>query len=162
MTKQEYIDKYGEDWYNDYKKRCKEYYLQNKEKCLERNKKYIISHKKEVDEKNKKWRNNNKEKHYIATKICRQNNQEWYLNRICLDLKNVENYTQAKQDDFIGWHLHHRLELHFDNSIRFFKKDLIKLNLYYHRPSNELIFLRTTDHVTKHNIARKIWNKEHE
>ena len=146
MTKKEYIDKYGED-----------YYLKYREKCQH----YCTTHRAQINSMAKAWRDNNKESHYQATKRYRKNNRTWNLNRLCTDLHLVENYEKAVADNFKGWILHHRLELHNDYSLRYSREALIKIGLYYHRPANELIFVTVKEHVNMHGRARKIWNKEH-
>lgn len=70
------------------------------------------------------------------------------------DYKSIENYEQAKKDNFKGWHCHHRLELHPDGSVRFTRESLIKLDLYINRPANELIFLRADEHNKLHGVNR--------
>lgn len=74
---------------------------------------------------------------------------------ICL----IENYYIALQDNFKGWCIHHRLELHPDYSVRFTSVSLKKLNLYYNRPARELIFLRTEEHSSMHHLNRKRGSK---
>ena len=75
--------------------------------------------------------------------------------RYCKDYENIENYEAAKKDDFIGWHCHHRLETHNSGGERrlvdITQKELKALNMYYHRPPEELIFLT----VKEHNAFRK-------
>lgn len=62
----------------------------------------------------------------------------------------IENYELAKLDNLIGWDIHHKLELHPDGSIRFTRKSLIYLNLYYNRPPEELIWMKAKDHRSMH------------
>ena len=68
----------------------------------------------------------------------------------CKDYQNIENYEKAKKDNFKGWHCHHRLETHNSDGERravdIPQKELIALNMYYHRPADELIFLTTREH----------------
>lgn len=146
MNKDEYISRYGEEYYLNYREKCKL---------------YSKTHKAQIDIKNKTWRDNNKKRHYQSTKICRENNPEWNLSRICSDLHAVENYEIAAAVNFKGWILHHRLELHSDYSLRYSKDALIKIGLYYHRPANELVFLPVKEHVNIHMKARNIWYNEH-
>lgn len=79
---------------------------------------------------------------------------------ICDNIKNVENYDKALADDFKGWQLHHRLETHDGDGERriidITKKELIALNMYYHRPANELIFLTTKEHRYLHMKGKKL------
>ena len=76
--------------------------------------------------------------------------------RYCKDYKNIENYEKALADNFKGWECHHRLETHTPEGERRLvdipQKELKALNLYYHRPSEELIFLTTREH----NALRKV------
>ena len=70
--------------------------------------------------------------------------------RYCKDYENIENYQKAKKDNFKGWDCHHRLETHNSDGIRrevdISYKELKALNLYYHRPPEELIFLPRSEH----------------
>ena len=76
--------------------------------------------------------------------------------RYCKDYENIENYEKAKADNFKGWHCHHRLETHNSDGERrlvdITQAELIALNMYYHRPAEELIFLTTREH----NAIRKV------
>ena len=68
----------------------------------------------------------------------------------CKEPEKIENYEKAKKDNFKGWECHHRLETHTPEGERrdvdIGYKELIALGLYYHRPSEELIFLTTREH----------------
>ena len=68
----------------------------------------------------------------------------------CKDYKNIDNYEMAAADNFKGWDCHHRLETHTPDGKRrevdITKKELIALGMYYHRPSEELIFLPRSEH----------------
>lgn len=65
----------------------------------------------------------------------------------CEDISHIENYDKAMADTSQVWDCHHRLELHPDNSVRFTRKSLKKVGLYYHRPAGELIFLTHAEHA---------------
>lgn len=72
------------------------------------------------------------------------------------DIPKIENYEEAVASPDI-WHCHHRLEIHDDygNTV----EDLILMNLYFHRPPEELIFLKRNDHLSIHAksyVGRKI------
>ena len=67
-------------------------------------------------------------------------------------LELVENYKQAKADNFAGWCIHHRLEIQPDGT-RVSAKELIDHNLYYGRPAIELIFMRNGEHHRLHLIG---------
>ena len=68
----------------------------------------------------------------------------------CKDYENIENYQKALADNFVGWHCHHRLETHTPDGKRrevdITQKELMALNMYYHRPAEELIFLTESEH----------------
>ena len=70
--------------------------------------------------------------------------------RYCRDYKNIENYEKALADNFKGWHCHHRLETHNSDGERrlvdIARAELKALNMYYHRPPEELIFLPRIEH----------------
>ncbi len=82
--------------------------------------------------------------------------REIKLRQYCRDdMESIENYEQAKQDGFVGWHIHHRLELTLDGEPVLTSSDLKRFGMYYHRPYYELIFLRTSEHrlLHKHHTA---------
>lgn len=67
------------------------------------------------------------------------------------DITKIENYEQAKSDNFKGWEIHHRLELTLDGEHACTADELIRLNMYYNRPYFELIFLKRSEHRALHN-----------
>ena len=64
-------------------------------------------------------------------------------------LELVENYQQAKADDFEGWCIHHRLEIQQDGT-RMSVQEMNDHGLYYGRPASELIFMRFGEHSALH------------
>ena len=70
--------------------------------------------------------------------------------RYCKDYENIENYQKALADNFKGWHCHHRLETHTSDGERrlvdITVAELKALDMYYNRPSSELIFLTESEH----------------
>ena len=74
--------------------------------------------------------------------------------RYCSDIENVENYEDARKDNFKGWCCHHRLETHNSDGERrlvdIAKKELQALDMYYNRPAEELIFLTRREHMSLH------------
>lgn len=72
--------------------------------------------------------------------------------RYCDRLTEIENYELAKADNFKGWDCHHKLG-EFSS-----RKELKDKGLYYHRPSDELIFLKRKEHFKRHNWE---FTKEH-
>ena len=150
MKKDEYIAKHGEAAWAEYLAKLREKYKMNPTsrrlagaKWKEKNHKYNV-------EINKKWK---KENHEYNMRINKKTYQafciesEWTL---------IENYEKAKADNFKGWDCHHRLELHPDYTVRFNRKSLQDLDLYYNRPANELIFLTHAEHARIHSIGRGI------
>ena len=90
--------------------------------------------------------------------------------KYCTEPENIENYEKAKKDDFVGWECHHRLETHNSDGERRLVDitlgELKALDMYYNRPSSELIFLPTSEHRLLHNkgenspnYGKPSWNK---
>ena len=67
-----------------------------------------------------------------------------HFEKYCKDYENIENYEAAKKDNFIGWECHHRKEAEL------YRKELIALGMYWHRPASELIFLTESEHKSLH------------
>ena len=83
--------------------------------------------------------------------------------RYCDNIENVENYEKAKSDNFKGWLCHHRLETHTSDGERrtvdISPEELKALDMYFHRPANELIFLKRGEHSTLHLKGKPNINK---
>lgn len=62
-------------------------------------------------------------------------------------IDHIENYDIAIADKTQTWPCHHKLEI----SLQLTHRELIKKNLYYNRPANELIFMTPRDHCKLHN-----------
>lgn len=79
--------------------------------------------------------------------------------RLCDNIENVENYELAKSDNFVGWDCHHRLETHNSDGERRLvdieSRELKALDMYFHRPAKELIFLTRKEHNYLHNKGKK-------
>ena len=77
-----------------------------------------------------------------------------HFERYCKNYENIENYQKAKTDNFKGWHCHHRLETHNSDGERrlvdITVAELQALDMYYNRPSSELIFLTESEHNSLH------------
>ena len=71
----------------------------------------------------------------------------------CEDVSKIENYEEAVNSPW-KWCCHHRLETHNSDGERrlvdITRKELIALDMYYHRPASELIFLTTLEHMRSH------------
>lgn len=81
------------------------------------------------------------------------------------DITQIENFDKAINDrsdlySHSNWVCHHRLETHnLDGSIRDIQQsrdDLKLLDLYYHRPPCELIFLTRAEHNRVHTQGRRV------
>ena len=74
---------------------------------------------------------------------------EYYAKKYCCeDLRLIENYELAVNDNTQTWECHHRGEVLPCG--RFSRDDLKKFGLYYNRPAAELIFLTSTAHRLLH------------
>lgn len=71
----------------------------------------------------------------------------------CEDISQIENYEQAINDKTQTWECHHKAEILPCG--RFTTNDLIKHNLYWNRPANELIFLTHSEHTKLHHCGIK-------
>ena len=140
MTKAEYIERYGIEGYELHKARTKE-----DSKNL-----YNDPIRRELQkERSRKWH----KEHYIPGQEKHKCLRKYkYVEAGRIDL--IENYELAKADDFNNWCIHHRLELHPDYSVRYTKDSLIRLELYYNRPPNELIWMKHDEHSRIHNLYK--------
>lgn len=76
------------------------------------------------------------------------------------DISKIENYEQAINDKVNKWVCHHRLELTLDGEEALSKAELKRMNMYYHRPYFELIFMKDVDHRKLHSRFVKNWRTE--
>ena len=80
--------------------------------------------------------------------------------RYCSEIDNIENYEKAKAENFEGWNLHHRLETHTSDGERravdITREELIALDMYWHRPAEELIFLTKSEHISLHKKGKQL------
>ena len=78
----------------------------------------------------------------------------------CTEVTKIENYEKAIADTTQTWDCHHKLETHNSDgelrSVFLSKEELIALDMYYDRPSDELIFLTKAEHRTLHNKGKKL------
>ena len=63
----------------------------------------------------------------------------------------IENYDDAKRDNFVYWHLHHRLEFTINGEPARSMDELIRLDMYFNRPYYELIYMKAGCHTALHN-----------
>lgn len=90
---------------------------------------------------------------------------EGYAKKYCCeDISKIENYELAINDKTQTLDCHHKAEILPCG--RFTTNDLMKFNLYWNRPANELIFLTHKEHLRLHkkglkpNLGKK-WSEEH-
>lgn len=143
MRKEEYIERYGEEWYQEYRRRCRAYnkkrYAENevyKEHLKEYRKQYLADNKEKVRKHHTEYCRNRKLTDYnfsLTLKIDK-------LHQYCNEIELIENYDKALADNFIGWHCHHRLENYWS------KATLKKKNMYYKVNPESLIFLTSEEH----------------
>ena len=69
----------------------------------------------------------------------------------CEDIKKIENYEQALNDNTQTWDVHHRAEILPCG--RFSYKTLKKHGLYWNVPASQLIFLSHGEHMRLHNTG---------
>lgn len=74
------------------------------------------------------------------------------IKRYCKDYKKIEGYEQAINDESQIWECHHR----FETAVGLTKQQLIDCDLYYDRPSCELIFLTKNEHTKIHHKGKHI------
>jgi len=77
----------------------------------------------------------------------------------CINVELVENYQNAKNDNFKNWQMHHRLETHDTEgnlrAVQLSRKELKALEIYYFRPPEELIWLKIEEHTRLHHKGHK-------
>lgn len=77
----------------------------------------------------------------------------------CEDISKIENYGLAISDKTKSWVCHHRLETHTSDGERRLThlsvEELKALDVYYNRPTTELIFLTRAEHTGLHNHSKK-------
>lgn len=78
--------------------------------------------------------------------------------RFSSEIEKIENYDNAKKDNFHGWNCHHRLETHNSDGekrlVQLSPKELKALDMYYNRPADELIYLTIKAHTQVHSKGR--------
>lgn len=81
-------------------------------------------------------------------------NGEPYSKCYCRNPELIENYDKAVADTTQMWECHHRLETYTSDGERrlvdITMEELITLDMYYHRPAEELIFLTAEEHTSLH------------
>src|SRR5574344_132885 len=118
---------------------------------------YKQAHKEKAKEYSKKYN----KKYYEANKTKVNAYRKFYKRQhyCCEDISKIENYEEAKADNFISWDIHHRLETNNSDGERrlvdLTADELKALGMYYNRPASELIFITHGDHTSLHNKKKK-------
>lgn len=171
MTKNEIIQKYGIEYYEDYKRRTNRYnkhkYQSNPEYAKLRSKKIseriCKRYKEDPEFKNKsdmksreitkKRYNTDSDYSKLRSKASTLVTRKSYVKDGRIDL--IENYELALLDNFKGWDIHHKDEIRILPSgmiIIRTREELIEDNRYYNCPYNELIWMKCSEHMRLHRI----------
>lgn len=148
MTKKEFIERYGEEKWENHRKASHECYLKNKEKYKQRCNNWLVNNREKY---NAALRNNRNKKTPEERKLIR-------LRNYCKNIELVENFELAKADNFKGWVVHHRLENYWN------QYTLKRKKLYYSVNPECLIFLRQEEHgpdtsQASHHPEKTKWHK---
>lgn len=79
--------------------------------------------------------------------MIKENNAKCYCSE---DISLIENYNQAISDQKRMWDIHHRRECDENGQTLLTHKQLVEMDLYYHRPASELIFVTRSMHNKLH------------
>lgn len=91
-------------------------------------------HKKELAERKAK-REQIKVKRDVERRLSGKQYQHY-----CKNIELVENFSEAKKDNFKGWILHHKLEQMFT------AEELNAMGIYYDCKPGELMFIKASEH----------------
>lgn len=170
MTKNEFIERYGEEAYQrklEHQKRYyqqhieekKQRYQQRREEINQYQKQYYQQHREEINQRQKQYDQQHIEEKRRYNKQRSRNNKQMFAYCIPEQIEQIENYELAKESNFNGWHIHHRLETHNSDGekrlVNLSKAELIALDMYYNRPASELVFLTASEHTSLHNRSRR-------
>ena len=154
MNKARYIELHGEEAYKEYRHKCNERWkeriridIEFRSRVYKQKSKYGMNH----------YNNDTMYRNLHKFESARNRQKKFVINGM---IELIENYDLAKADNFKGWDIHHKLEIHDDyiNS----KEELIMMNLYYNRPPEELIWLKRGEHQILHNISKRKKEKNNE
>lgn len=171
MTKNEFIERYGEEAYQrqlEYKKRYNQQYReQHREKVKQYNQQYNQQyreqHKEEIRQYNQQYRKQYREQHREEIRQYKKqyDRKHYRMFAFCIpeQIEQIENYEFAKKDNFDGWCIHHRLETHNSDGqrrlVNLSKAELKALDMYYNRPASELVFLTRPEHTKLHRTKQR-------
>lgn len=148
---------------DEIKQRMKQRYQKHREKINQYNQQYYQQHKEEINEHHKQYIEQHKEeiKQYDKQyqKQWKRNHKNMFAYCIPEEIEQIENYWLAKESNFDGWHIHHRLETHNSDGQRRLVNlsiaELKALDMYYNRPANELVFLTASEHIKLHRTKQR-------
>lgn len=150
MKKQEFIDKYGESRYLEWRNQQKEWRLNHKQEINAQKRKYRKAHRKMVNAERKRYYENHKDYVLMYNSLKKRK----YRTIGSTDFTQIENYLFAKADNFKGWIIHHRLETHTSDGvcrlISLTREELSALGMYRDRLPEELIWLKESEHRKLH------------
>lgn len=154
MTKNEFIERYGEEAYQRQLESNRQYNQQHKEEIKQHNKQYYQQHRNEINQYQKQYYQQHRDEKNQYRKQYERKNRCMFAFCIPEQIEEVENYELAKESNFKGWHIHHRLETHNSDGekrlVNISREELIALDMYYNRPASELIFLTASEHIKLH------------
>ena len=151
--KEQYLQHFKENYYKHQKERIAysvKWGKDNRERRNATHRKHRAENLEKFREKERKYRETHKEQIMdYARKTA------WNVSQpFCRELEKVENYALAKADNFVGWDRHHRLETHNSDGERRIVNlsiaELKALDMYYNRPPEEIIWLRSSEHTRLH------------
>lgn len=175
-----YKAQYRKDHTEEIRQTKKKCYEAKKEQYLKHNKDNYYKHQKERIAYSVKWGKENRERRNATHRKHRAENLEMFREKekryrethkdiikrcarktawnvsypYCKELEKVENYELAKADNFDKWDRHHRLETHNSDGekrlVQISREELIALDMYYNRPPEELIWLKSSEHIKLH------------
>lgn len=99
MKKQEYIERYGIEAWNEYLAHCKKYYKENKERHKETYQNWYKEHKEQVIEASRKYDKEHKQQRNLISRNYYQKNKEKRIeasNKWCKEHKDQHNASNRK------------------------------------------------------------------
>ncbi len=155
MKKQEFIDKYGESRYLEWKNQQKEWRVNHRQEINEKKSAYRKAHRWIVNAEKKRYY----EKHKDNVLMYNSLKKRLYRTVGFTDLTQIENYLSAQADNFKGWVVHHRFETHTSDGVRrligLTREELIAFGMYRDRPPEELIWMKASEHMNLHFSFRR-------
>lgn len=161
MTKKEIIERYGEEAYQRRLEYSKQYNQQYREEYKKYQRQYREQNKEAIKECHKQYNKQHRDEMKQYNQQHREEKKQWSRKNKCMfafcipeQIEQIENYELAKESNFNGWDIHHRLETHNSDGekrlVNISVAELKALDMYYNRPAKELIFLTKSEHIKLH------------